>query len=165
MLLVRNPSSRPLLPRRRPRAIACAADFRGTTRLLCQNLPLGVTLGGQPAICATPCLQSCPPWRDNSGFVPEFGCERPSRGTTRHPRPHIGLALMYTQSARPARLHCRSSSSSLTRVLARDTRLQSAFARSRGALDRRVPRSRTQRRPPGGATSRCTCSTLSARMH
>lgn len=86
MLLVRNPSSRPLLPRRRPRAIACAADFRGTTRLLCQNLPLGVTLGGQPAICATPCLQSCPPWRDNSGFVPEFGCERPSRGTTRHPR-------------------------------------------------------------------------------
>lgn len=46
MLLVRNPSSRPLLPRRRPRAIACAADFRGTARLLCQNLPLGVTLGG-----------------------------------------------------------------------------------------------------------------------
>lgn len=80
MLLVRNPSSRPLLPRRRPRAIACAADFRGTTRLLCQNLPLGVTLGGQPAICATPCLQSCPPWRDNSGFVPEFGCERPPAG-------------------------------------------------------------------------------------
>ena len=165
MLLVRNPSSRPLLHRRRPRAIACAADFRGTTRLLCQNLPLGVTLGGQPAICATPCLQSCPPWRDNSGFVLEFGCERPSRGTTRHPRPHIGLALMYTQSARPARLHCRSSSSSLTRVLARDTRLQSAFACSRGALDRRVPRSRTQRRPPGGATSRWTCSALSARMH
>lgn len=48
MLLVRNPSSRPLLPRRRPRAIACAADFRGTARLLCQNLPLGVTLGDNP---------------------------------------------------------------------------------------------------------------------
>ena len=47
MLLIRNPSSRPLLPRRCPRAIACAADFRGTTRLLCQNSAASAPPAGQ----------------------------------------------------------------------------------------------------------------------